>query len=312
MTRSILVTCPPMLHAIESFRPALEKEGFDVFCPKVVQALSEQELIALVPKFDGWIAGDDPVSRPVMSSGRAGKLRSIVRWGVGVDNVDFAAAAELGYRIQNTPGLFGAEVADVAMFYVTALARELVQIDAGVRIGQWPKPRGISLSGKNVGLVGYGNIGEQAAKRFRAADMSVIVYDPKLSTSNNEVEKAEWPSRLGDVDFLVFTSALTEQNRHMFNSMTLQHLKRSVRVVNVARGGLIDETALVEGLRSGVIHSAALDVFENEPLPENSPLRGFPQCVFGSHNGSNTMDAVTRASEEAVRILLSQLRTTEN
>ncbi|MBU17792.1 MAG: phosphoglycerate dehydrogenase [Chloroflexi bacterium] len=304
----VLVTCPPMLGMIEEFRPLFESRGVELTPAKVVQILSEDELCALLPQFDGWIIGDDPATRRVFEAGRAGRLKAAVKWGIGVDNVDFAACKELGIPITNCPNMFGAEVADVGMSYIGALARETFIIDRGVRQGQWPKPRGISLAGRTLGLVGLGDIGRNLARRAMAADMKVVAYDPFYSGSLSDgVERADWPARIGEADFLAFTCALTVSNRHMLNAETLQACKPGVRVVNVARGPLIDEAALFDALASGHVHSAALDVFEVEPLPAESPLRGLPQTIFGSHNGSNSMDAVRRCSHFAVDRLLAYL-----
>lgn len=305
----VLVTCPPMLGMIDHFQPLFEQHGMEVTAPTVVQTLSVEELIEIVPQHDGWIIGDDPATRAVFEAGKAGRLKAAVKWGIGVDNVDFAACKELGIPITNTPNMFGAEVADIAMGYVIALARETFQIDRGVRTGEWLKPRGISLAGKTVALVGFGDIGKNAAKRMLAADMHVIAYDPFAPDAPDipGVERAIWPGRLDEADFIVVTSALTESSKHMVNADALTKAKAGARVINVGRGPVIHEQALEESLRSGHVYSAALDVFEIEPLPERSFLRTHPRCIFGSHNASNTADAVTRTSEIAVRKLVGFL-----
>lgn len=301
----VLVTCPPMLGLIDRFTGFAEARGLSLVPAKVSQTLSEAELIALLPDFDGWIIGDDPATRAVFAAGRAGRLRAAVKWGIGVDNVDFAACADLGIPITNTPTMFGAEVADVAVAYVIGLARELFLIDRGVRAGGWPKPAGISLADNRVGLIGFGDIGRNAALRLRALGMAVRAYDPGVEGDGGVagVERSAWPEGVENVDFLVFTCALTPRNRHMLNAEVLARCKPGLRVVNVARGPLIDEAALIAALQSGHVHSAALDVFETEPLPADSPLRGMKRCVFGSHNGSNTVDAVIRTSETAIEKL---------
>ena len=127
----ILVTCPPMLRMIDEFRPIFAKAGVEITTPDVVQTLTVPELKELVPQHDGWIIGDDPATREVFEAGKQGRLRAAVKWGIGVDNVDFAACKDLGIPIINTPNMFGAEVADVAMCYVLALARETFLIDRG-------------------------------------------------------------------------------------------------------------------------------------------------------------------------------------
>ncbi len=305
----ILVTCPPMLGMIDAFRPRFAQYGVELTTAKVVQTLSVEELKDIVPQHDGWIIGDDPATCEVFMAGKAGKLKAAVKWGIGVDNVDFAACQDLGIPITNTPNMFGGEVADIAVGYVIALARETFQIDAAVRQGGWPKPRGTSLAGKTVALVGFGDIGKHTARRLLAADMQVIAYDPSAADAPELalVQRATWPTRLEEADFIVLTCALTASSRHMLNADTLAQAKHGVMIVNVGRGPIIDEPALEAALQSGKVYSAALDVFETEPLPSASSLRSHPRCIFGSHNASNTADAVIRTSEIAIDKLMAFL-----
>jgi D-3-phosphoglycerate dehydrogenase len=305
----VLVTCPPMLGMIDEFRPLFAMSGVEVDAPLVVQTLSEEELCSKLPDFDGWIIGDDPATARVLEAGSAGRLKAVIKWGVGVDNVDFDAARRLGLPATNTPGVFGREVADLATHYVTGLARETFLIDREIREKKsWPKPRGISLSGRKAGIVGFGDIGKNTAKRLQAAEMEVVVFDPLFAPGEGDAVRAgAWPVGVEGCDFLIFTAPLNSSTHHMFNEQLLGRLKPGVRVVNVGRGPVIAEQALIQGLETGLVHSAALDVFEIEPLPAESPLRQFERCIFGSHNASNTEDAVRRVSEEAIERLLGFL-----
>ncbi len=298
----VLVTCPPMLGLIQEFVPAFEARGLECVPATVTQVMTEQELIELVPRMDGWIIGDDPATRQVVTAGVAGRLKAAVKWGVGVDNVDFQAFKDHSIPVENTPGVFGGEVADVALTYAIGLARETYFIDREIRSSNsWPKPSGISLSGRTVAIVGFGDIGRQTARRILACGSRVIAYDPFFEPAEGiPVENATWPDRLGEADFLIFTCPLNSSTRGMFNTDILPALKQGVRLVNVARGPVIQENALIDALRTGIVHSAALDVFEVEPLPAVSPLRGFDRCIFGSHNGSNSADAVRRVSHIAI------------
>ena len=297
----VLLTCPPMIGLVDEFRGEFESRDIELIVPDFVQVMSEQALIDIVPTCDGWIIGDDPATARVLQAGADGRLGAAVKWGIGVDNVDFAAAKAANLKISNTPDVFGNEVADLAMSYVVALARETFAIDRAVRDGGWPKPAGISLAGRVVGLVGFGDIGRQLGRRLEVSGMHQVIYDPAVESAST------WPNQLAELDFLVFACALTDSNRHMFNASILPLLKPGLRVINVARGPLIDEGALLVGLTSGAVHSAALDVMEVEPLPMESPLREFPLCIFGSHNASNTRDAVRRTSELAMQKLFDYL-----
>lgn len=306
----ILLTCPPMIGQIDRFRPAFEAKNVEVVIPQnFVQTLTEEKLIELLPQFDGWIIGDDPATRKVFEAGKKGKLKAAVKWGIGVDNVDKVALEDLKIPFSNTPYMFGGEVADLAVGYTIALARYTHQIDNAIKEGNWIKPAGISLAGKTVALVGFGDIGKNIAKRLFAMDMVLNIYDPRAKEKERYAEYTfyTFPEKLEDADFVVLACSLTPENRHFINASTIAKMKDHVRIVNVSRGGLIDENALVDGLKSKKIHSVALDVFEEEPLPMQSDLRKFDNTIFGSHNGSNTVDAVIRASRKAMSLLFEFL-----
>ena len=291
----VLVTCPPMLGMIDKFEKKAYECGLKLVGTEVTQTLCEQELINLLPEFDGWIIGDDPATKKVLEAGIKGSLKAAVKWGIGVDNVDLEACKSLGISITNTPGMFGKEVSDIAVGYVIALARQTMEIDRGVRKGEWPKPCGISLANKKVALIGYGDIGRNTAHRLLASDMEVIAYDPYAKPENIEegVTLEKWPSRIDEADFIVVNCALTSSSHHLLNTKIFEAMKPGVRIVNVGRGAIINEKCLIKALKNGQVHSAALDVFEEEPLPINSELREHPSCIFGTHNSSNTIDSVT-------------------
>lgn len=297
----ILVSCPPMLGMLDEFLPFATTMGLTLVPAKVTQTLSEEDLMAQLPHYDGWIIGDDPATRRVFEVGKAGKLKAAVKWGIGIDNVDFDACRELDIPVINTPLMFGKEVADVALGYVIGLARQLFFIDREVRLNHaWPKPAGTSLAGKKIAVVGLGDIGSNLVKRLIACDMVVTGYDPSTISLSENVVRHNWPEGIGEQDFIVFTCSLNEATFHMLNSATLSLCKDGVFVVNVARGPLIDEPALIDALKLGKVKAVALDVFEEEPLPRNSKLKDMPSCIFGTHNGSNTKEAVIRASYIAI------------
>jgi len=303
--KDVLVTCPPMLGQLDRFVDFAAGQGLKLHRAEVTQILSEEELCDLLPAYDGWIIGDDPATRKVFETGQNGRLKAAVKWGIGVDNVDFDACRQLGIPIINTPMMFGTEVADIAVAYVIGLARQLFLIDRSVRDGGWIKPAGISLTGRRVGVVGLGDIGRNLCTRLQALDMTVLAYDPGVEGDAGiaNLERAAWPQGVETLDYLVFTCALNQHNFHMLDAAVLAQCKEGIRIVNVARGPLIDEDALIAALQAGHVHSAALDVFEIEPLPLDSALRTMERCIFGTHNGSNTVDAVIRASHVAIERL---------
>ena len=306
----VLITCPPMLKSIDEFRSSFEAKNIELVCPPVVQTLTEQELIALVPEMDGWIIGDDPATATVFAAGKKGKLKAAVKWGVGVDNVDFKAAGALGIPISNTPEMFGEEVSDIALAYLLALSRHTHQIDRKVRAGIWYKPPGISLPGRKAALIGFGNIGKATAYKLKSFGLKVSIYDPFKVATEEEKNNYLFDSLenvVSKAQFLIVACALTKENRHLVNEDIIGKLNFGAYLMNVSRGPLVKEAALVKALESGHVAGAGLDVFEDEPLVKNNPLLKFDSVIFGSHNGSNTIDAVRRASLKAIEILFTYL-----
>jgi len=308
LKKKILCTCPPMILQIDHFKERFAALGWDVHCPAFQQVLSVDELKQLVGKYDGWIIGDDPACDEVFEAGRDGALVAAVKWGAGVDNVDFDAARKQGIPICNTPGTFAEEVSDAALGYVIGLARGLFQIDRGVRNLDWPKPVGSTLRGKTAGVVGLGHIGRTLVRKLDLLGLDVIGYDPYVSTlENTKAIVSSWAENIEKLDFLILCCSLTNENRYMINEGILREMKSSSFLVNVGRGPLVNEAELVVALREGEIAGAALEVMEEEPLPQQSALRNLDNVVFGSHNSSNTREAVLRTSEIAIEHLLGFL-----
>lgn len=305
----VLVTCRQMQNCWSHFAERFDKLGIQVDQPEVVQQPSEDELIAMIGEYDGMIAGDDPLTREVLS--HAKKLRILSKWGVGTDGIDKVAAAEFGIPVTNTPNVFGDEVADVALGYVLILARQFHRIHNSVASGGWWKWEGQSVTGLDAGILGFGSIGQAIARRCLGFGMKVHAYDvtAEAEAAASEMGVAYEPLEkvFANADYLILAAPLVSATRHIVNARTLALMRPGSRLVNVSRGPLVDEPALVDALRSGHITAAGLDVFEVEPLPADSPLREFEQCVFGSHNGSNTAEGSLRASHKAVDNLLSGL-----
>jgi D-3-phosphoglycerate dehydrogenase len=292
-----------MLREIEEFRAAFTARGIELITPNVVQVMSEDELVQLVPLVDGWIIGDDPATERVFFAGKSGNLKAAVKWGVGVDNVDFNACEKLEIPITNTPNMFGGEVADMALAYLLGLARDSYYVHEEVKKGNWVKPTGSTVAGSTIAVVGLGDIGKNTIKRLNGFEVKIIAYDPFSAHTAEDLgidAILDFPERIEEADFVVLTPSLTESSKHIINKASLSKMKVGVRIVNVSRGGLIKESDLITALKSGKVRSVALDVFEEEPLSMANELLTFSQNIFGSHNGSNTKEAVHRASHEAM------------
>ncbi|MGB0973288.1 MAG: phosphoglycerate dehydrogenase [Mycobacterium sp.] len=309
MSGKIAITCLQMQNDLYRHRERIETAGYELVVPALTgQRFESDELVELVRDCVGIVAGDDDLGRQTLTS--LPNLRVLVRWGIGTDSVDFDAARELGVVVRNTPGVFGDEVADSAFGFILNLARGHHLIDAAVRRGEWMKIQGISLSGETLGVVGGGSVGSAVVRRGLGFGMSVIVCDPYFEGQLPEgASLVELHEVLRRSRFVVLTAPSTPSTRGMISASTLGRMRPDAFVINVGRGELIIETALVAALESGALAGAGLDVFEVEPLPADSPLRDL-NVLLGSHNGSNTTAGVRRASERAVQILLEELRRT--
>lgn len=295
-----------MLKQIEEYRSLFEDKNIELVTPQVVQIMTEEQLMQILPQMDGWIIGDDPATEQVFAAGVAGNLKAAVKWGVGVDNVDFEACKKLNIPIINTPGMFGNEVSDVAIGMMLNLTRRLHDIDREVRNGNWIKPVGNSTAGKKVGVVGFGDIGLSIGRKLVAFDMEVIAYDPH-ARSEFGIPVCTFPDEIESLDYLFLACALNDSTYHLINKEILDKLKPTAILVNVSRGPLIDEQALIASLQEGKFRGVGLDVFEEEPLSVASPLASFDKCFFGSHNGSNTKEAVDKTSYKAINLLFGFL-----
>ncbi len=310
--RTLLITCHHLLREIDKYRAEIAEKGVElVLAQPKGQQFSEAEMSALFKECNVAICGDDPMPRSVLEHGAQNELKTIIRWGIGTDSVDADAAAELGIRVLNTPGQFGHEVADAAFSLILMLARGYHRMDRSIREGGWSKVVGRSLNGLTLGVVGLGSIGRQIVTRGHAFGMQTIGCDailvPEKELQKTGTKQLEFRQVVDQADVLVLACNLTSENRHMMNAETLFAMKEGSYLINVARGPLVDSTALYRALTKGPVSGAGLDVFEVEPLPLDDPLRELDQCVFGTHNGSNTAEAVDRVNRKTVSMALSEM-----
>ena len=306
----VLVTCKQMQNVFEHFRDRFDAHGIQADLPEIRrQQLSEDELVEIIGDYDAIIAGDDPITARVLD--HAARLKVIAKWGVGIDAIDVEAAKARNIPVSNTPGVFGEDVADAALGYLLSLTRHLHEIHLAVREGKWLKIEGTRLAGKTAGVVGFGSIGHATARRLVAFGCDVLVSDASEEALLRAPEIGATAASLDDLlarsEVLILCAPLNDDTHHLLDAEALAKLPAGALVVNVSRGPLVDEPALIEALRSGHVAAAALDVFEDEPLPMDSPLRSFEQCIFGSHNGSNTAEGVLQCSARAVDNLMKGL-----
>jgi len=280
---------------------------------EVVTGLSGPGLREALARHDGAICRSG-VKITAESLAGNHRLKAIVRAGVGTDNIDKDAATRQGIVVMNTPAGNTVSTAEHTFALILALSRNVAAADASLRAHRWDRNKfmGVQLAGKTLGIVGLGRIGQAVAKRAQAFDMRVLGFDPFLSAERAAemgIELVETVrGMLPQVDYLTVHTPLTSDTKHLVGMDELAILKPGVRLVNCARGGIYDEKALVEGLKSGVIGGVALDVFEQEPCTD-SPLFGMPGVLVTPHLGASTEEAQSQVAVEGVGLLVDFLST---
>jgi len=260
----------------------------------VITGETPEQLIARIDEYDGLaIRSSTKVTKEILDA--ATNLKVIGRAGIGVDNVDIPAASAKGVVVMNTPFGNSITTAEHAIALMFALARQIPEANAQTQAGLWPKNgfMGVEVSGKTLGLIGAGNIGSIVASRALGLRMKVVAYDPFLTPERAVemgVEKADLDTLLAKADFITLHTPLTDQTRNILSKENLAKTKKGVRIVNCARGGLIDEAALKELMDAGHVAGAALDVFVTEPA-KASPLFGIPNFICTPHLGASTTEA---------------------
>ena len=270
----ILVTPTSFLKPENAAAKAMLEEFADeIVYNELGRPLSADEVAARLNGVDGYIAGLDTIDAGVIAQA-PDSLKVISRYGAGVDRVDLPAAARRGIVITNTPGTNAVAVCELAFALMLAAARRIPQLNAAVRRGEWPRSEGVELCGKTMGIAGLGAIGKNLAVRAKAFGMRVIAYDPYMDerfAAEQGVETGPLDAVLAAADFLSLHVPLTSQTRHMIGAEAIGSMKDGTVIINTARGGIIDETAAADALRSGKLRALCLDAFEQEP-PGDSPL----------------------------------------
>jgi D-3-phosphoglycerate dehydrogenase len=259
---------------------------------------------------DGIICGDDRLSRRVIES--LPRLKVIAKWGTGVDSIDRNACLDHGVLLCNTPNAFSTPVADSTLAYMLAFARQTFAMDKAMHAGEWCKLPGRALHECTLGIIGVGNIGTAVAQRARAFGMRIVGCDirpiaPGVLTENG-IESVDLPALLSRSDFVSLHCDLNPTSHHLLRAETFALLKPGAIVLNLARGPCIDEVALVREIRAGKVGGVALDVFEEEPLPASSPLRGMPNVMMAPHNSNSSPTAWERVHRSTVDQLVAGLR----
>ncbi|MFL6210513.1 MAG: phosphoglycerate dehydrogenase [Pyrinomonadaceae bacterium] len=310
MTWRVLVSAPYLLPVLEEFRARLEAAGIEIITTEVCERLCEAELLPIVGLIDGVICGDDQFTERVLRA--ATRLKVIAKWGTGIDSIDTRTAAQLGIKVCNTPDAFTDPVADTVLGYILCFARRLPWMDKDMRQGLWTKSDGRALSECTLGVIGVGHIGKAVVRRARACGMTALGNDPvpvpATFVAETDLRMLPLGELLAAADFVTLHCDLNPTSFHLIGCDQLALMRPTAYLINTARGPVVDEPALVAALSARRLAGAALDVFEVEPLPADSPLRQMENCLLAPHNANSGHAARTRVHEATIANLINALR----
>jgi D-3-phosphoglycerate dehydrogenase len=310
MTHQILLTAPYMIPFVDRFKPVFDRYNIDLIVPDVRERMEETDLLRYAGQFDGAICGDDRYTERVLQA-CAPRLKVISKWGTGVDSIDAEACSRYGIKLCRTLNAFTLPVADTVMGYVLAFARRQPWMDLEMKSGKWEKMPGRSLSECRLGIIGVGNIGKAVTRRARAFGMKIygtdIVDIDHVFIQESGIEMTTLYSLLSSSDFISINCDLNPTSYHLINHDTLSLVKPSAVLINTARGPIVEEQALIEALQSQRLAGAALDVFEIEPLPLDSPLLKMDNVMLAPHNSNSSPAAWERVHWNTIKNLVEGL-----
>lgn len=289
----------------------LKKFSNDLVFNTTGRPLTEDELIPLLKDCDGYIAGLDFITGKVLRSCK--QLKAISRYGAGYDRVDIDTAKACGIPVSNTPGVNAEAVGELTFSLILSLARKVPYLDRSTRNGQWLRSTGMELKGKTLGIMGLGAIGKVVGRCAKGFEMNVIAYDPFIDESyclSHHIGVCSFEEVVEQSDIISLHLPLNESTKHMINQTVIGKMKRGAILINTSRGGIIDETAAYEALKSGHLSGLGLDAFEMEP-PSNSPLFELDNVVVTPHTGAHTAESTDNMANAAIRNLIDILNNNE-
>ena len=310
MRWKVLISAPYMQNIIERFRPVLEENGIETLLPPVSERLEEEDLLRYIEGIDGVVCGDDRFTTKVLEA--ANNLKVISKWGTGIDSIDKDACKRLGIALYNTPNAFSEPVADSVIGYLLCFARNILGMDRIMKQGIWEKLPGFSLRESTLGVIGVGNVGKAVVRRACCFGMRILGNDlvdiPSDFLNQTGIRMVDKETLLKDSDFVSVNCDLNPTSYRLLGEREFALMKGSAFLINTARGPIIEEMALVSALSERKIAGAALDVFENEPLPADSPLLSMDNVLLAPHNANSSPEAWEKVHQNTIANLLKGLR----
>jgi phosphoglycerate dehydrogenase-like enzyme len=299
-----------MIPFVDRFKPVFDRYHIDLIIPDVRERMEEADLLRHAGQFDGAVCGDDRYTERVIQACMP-RLKVISKWGTGIDSIDAEACSRYGVRLGRTLNAFTVPVADTVLGYMLAFARRQPWMDREMKSGKWEKIPGKALSENTLGVIGIGNIGRSVTRRARAFGMKVygtdIIDIDHVFITETGIEMTDLRSLLARSDFISVNCDLNPTSHHLINAETLACVRSNAVLINTARGPIVHEAALVEALQAGRLAGAALDVFEYEPLPPESPLLKMDNVMLAPHNSNSSPAAWERVHWNTIRNLIEGL-----
>ncbi|MBT7074117.1 MAG: phosphoglycerate dehydrogenase, partial [Anaerolineae bacterium] len=307
---TVLLTAPYMIPFVDHFIPVLESYGLKVIVPDVEERMEEADLLKYAGQFDGAICGDDRYTARVIEACTP-RLKVISKWGTGIDSLDTSACSRYGVVIGWTQNAFTTPVSDSVLGYILAFSRRQPWMDAAMKGGEWKKIPGKTLGESTLGIIGLGNIGKAVTRRAKAFGMKVLGTDiieiDHVFINETGIELTTLDILLSKSDFISINCDLNPSSEHLINAFTLAQMKENAILINTARGPIVDEKALIQALEAGKLGGAAMDVFEVEPLPQDSPLKKMDNVMLAPHNSNSSPAAWERVHWNTIKNLLDGL-----
>ncbi len=307
---TVLISAPYMLPHLDRFGYIFEKLEVDLIIPEVHERMSESELMHYAGQFDGAICGDDRYTDKVIAS-CAPRLKVISKWGTGIDSINQEAARKYDVKVCRTTNAFTIPVSDTVMGYILAFARRQPWMDRNMKQGEWEKIPGKALRECTLGVIGIGNVGKMVLRKAKTFDMTLLGNDIQEIDPNfiNEtgVEMTSLPDLMERSDFITVNCDLNPTSYHLINKLTLSNVKNGAILINTARGPIVKEPDLIQSLQNGRLGGAALDVFEDEPLPLDSPLLKMDNVLLAPHNSNSSPEAWERVHFNTIINLINGL-----
>ena len=312
MTWKVLVTAPYILPVLDDFKNFFQQNNIEIIVAEVEERMEENDLLPLIGNIDGVICGDDRFTDKVLDA--APKLKVLAKWGTGIDSLNKEGAEKRGITICRTPNAFSEPVADSVMSYILSFARRGPWMDSQMKKGIWEKIPGFALNECTIGIIGVGDCGSAVLRRAAGFGPKLLGNDIRFLDDNLiqtlGVEMVSLGELLEHSDFVTLHCDLNPTSHHLISSEAFRKMKNSAVLLNLARGPVVDELALITALQEGDIAGAALDVFEQEPLPKDSPLTGMDNVMLAPHNCNASPRAWEAVHWNTVEQLLAALKAT--